>query len=401
MELHSVDDSNLNSWVEIGRGGFGQVFKVRHNPWGITVAVKVLHQSDSKAFAKEVRAMCKGNSSHVVQIRGMYNGHPPNITCITPVQGLVMEYMERGSLDSLLKQLDEPPPWCLTLRFAHHVAVGLNFLHKLNPQILHLDLKPSNVLLDCSLNAKVTDFGLAKILSDTSCSSKEEGGTTSYMPPEAFDLNCKPTPASDVYSYAILLCSILKGGQPYPNQVCLSSLLKLRIPLGDRPNLDELAFREAKGLTELIDLIKKCWDANPLNRPPFSDCMLKVEGLLEPLQCEIKDAVHKVLNSLDSELDTEIEQQIGALNLSASVPHNENPGTLKSMKSDPGPVQDLSGSSASRRGDKGPPALLVPPRPSSRQTTIRASNVYGVQIGDNNTMVIRGSGRHRHKTAPP
>ncbi|XP_023690616.1 uncharacterized protein [Paramormyrops kingsleyae] len=297
MELKLINDSVLESWKMIGKGGFGQVYKARHKTWGKDVAVKVLHQSDSSALKKEVLLMCKASSFHVVQIIGEYNGFPPDTKSVTSLQGLVMEYMERGSLEALLKNLDGPPPWPLVLRFAHHVAVGLNFLHGLIPQMLHLDLKPSNVLLDSSLNAKVTDFGLARILSSTSLSKKSVGGTTSYMPPEAFSLSYQPKPASDVYSYAILLCSIIKGEQPYPH--AMSSVVRLCIPGGGRPDLNKLPFSsEAKGLEDVLHLIKRCWDGDPQERPSISVCMQETERLLEPLEYEVINAVHEVLTSL-------------------------------------------------------------------------------------------------------
>ncbi|XP_048872630.1 receptor-interacting serine/threonine-protein kinase 4-like [Brienomyrus brachyistius] len=297
MELKSINDSVLESWKMIGKGGFGQVYKARHKTWGKDVAVKVLHQSDSSALQKEVHLMCKASSFHVVQIIGEYSGFPPGTKSVTSLQGLVMECMERGSLESLLKNLDGPPPWPLVLRFAHHVAVGLNYLHSLTPQMLHLDLKPSNVLLDSSLNAKVTDFGLARILSSTSLSKKSVGGTTNYMPPEAFSLSYKPNPASDVYSYAILLCSIVKGEQPYPCAV--SSVVRLCIPEGGRPDLNKLPFgSEAKGLEDVLCLIRRCWEGEPQERPRISVCMQETERLLEPLEYEVINAVHEVLTSL-------------------------------------------------------------------------------------------------------
>lgn len=68
-------------------------------------------------------------------------------------QGLVMEYMETGSLETLLAT--EPLPWELRFRIIHETAVGMNFLHCMNPPLLHLDLKPANILLDAHYHVKV------------------------------------------------------------------------------------------------------------------------------------------------------------------------------------------------------------------------------------------------------
>lgn len=72
--------------------------------------------------------------------------------CKEPV-GLVMEYMETGSLEKLLAS--EPLPWELRFRIIHETAVGMNFLHCMSPPLLHLDLKPANILLDAHYHVKV------------------------------------------------------------------------------------------------------------------------------------------------------------------------------------------------------------------------------------------------------
>ncbi|MBN3276531.1 RIPK4 kinase, partial [Polyodon spathula] len=95
--------------------------------------------------------MCEGRCQFVLRLLGV---------CRSPVpQGpwrlsLVMQFMENGSLEALLERLSKLP-WPLTFRLAHQVALGMNFLHLRNPVLLHLDLKPSNVLLDDSFNAQV------------------------------------------------------------------------------------------------------------------------------------------------------------------------------------------------------------------------------------------------------
>lgn len=87
--------------------------------------------------------------------------------CRDPV-GLVMEFMETGSLEKLLAS--EPLPWDLRFRIIHETAVGMNFLHCMSPPLLHLDLKPANILLDAHYHVKVGPPGWVRL------SAEERGG---------------------------------------------------------------------------------------------------------------------------------------------------------------------------------------------------------------------------------
>ncbi|TSY83947.1 Receptor-interacting serine/threonine-protein kinase 3 [Bagarius yarrelli] len=219
--------------------------------------------------------MRHGGNPNVLRILGVYKGQAQEDSS---AMGLVMEYMERGSLVDLQVALNGPPPWPLTFRIINQIALGMNFLHQLNPPILHLDLKPSNVLLDDSLNAKLTDFGLAKISKTSSkileMKDEEAAGTTSYMAPEAFSTaQYAPNFSSDVYSYGILVWSVITGRQPYLSNI--SSLLRFRVKEGDRPDLTSLDSSLADGLSNIIDLMMQCWDSNPKIRPKFIATVFK------------------------------------------------------------------------------------------------------------------------------
>ncbi|KAJ8007660.1 hypothetical protein DPEC_G00096470 [Dallia pectoralis] len=152
-----IGDDSLQTWRVIGAGGFGQIHKARHIEWGLDVAVKLLHANDgsSTTLLREADLMRQGGNPYVLRILGVYKGCPPSAGCSSQL-GLVMEFMERGSLAALQECLSGHPPWPLSFRLAHQVALGMNFLHHLNPPLLHLDLKPSNVLLDDSLHAKAS-----------------------------------------------------------------------------------------------------------------------------------------------------------------------------------------------------------------------------------------------------
>ncbi|TDH00842.1 hypothetical protein EPR50_G00192370 [Perca flavescens] len=202
-------------------------------------------------------------------------------------------------METILQEaLDGPPPWPLVFRLAHQVVLGINYLHSLPRPVLHKDLKPQNVLLDDALNAKLTDFGLSRIsYSVSQVSRKDDGlGTTNYMPPEAFVSPYKPKRASDIYSYGILLWSILTGKQPYED--ANPAIVELHVPRGQRPPIDDIK-GDADGLTELKELMQRCWDNIPEERPQALECATKTEELYQKHKHAIFDAVYEVLRKLD------------------------------------------------------------------------------------------------------
>ncbi|XP_026872337.2 receptor-interacting serine/threonine-protein kinase 3-like isoform X2 [Electrophorus electricus] len=300
----SINDESLESWQLIGSGGFGHVYRAKHTKWGMDVAIKLLRcnvGSDS-SLLQEAELMCHGGNPNVLRILGVYVGCPHGQPCPTQL-GLVMEYMERGSVADLQQAVGGPPPWPLAFRIMHQIALGMNFLHQLSPPLLHLDLKPSNVLLDDSLNAKLTDFGLAKLAQSRSNVDREQdeevGGTTSYMPPEAFQPSSyTPAFSSDVYSYGVLLWSVMSGKPPYYNR--LSSLVRFRVTEGDRPDLGSVDSSQAHGLSNLIDLMKLCWHADPTQRPTFMKCVNVTEKVYDFHKRKVHNAVCAILEKLDN-----------------------------------------------------------------------------------------------------
>uniref|UniRef100_A0A3Q0TCZ7 Protein kinase domain-containing protein n=1 Tax=Amphilophus citrinellus TaxID=61819 RepID=A0A3Q0TCZ7_AMPCI len=208
LQTESIGSESLENWKLIGSGGFGKVYKARHKRWRRDVVIK------DRELHKEANYMDKVSCDSVLRVHGMYKGCPPDGGTSTHL-GIVMEFMERGSVESLLKALSGPPPWPLAFRLAHEVALGMNFLHCNN--ILHHDLKPSNVLLNGDLHAKLADFGLSRVSTSALSSSEErtevKGGTYKYMPPEAFNASYQPVRTFDIYSYGILLWSIVASSK--------------------------------------------------------------------------------------------------------------------------------------------------------------------------------------------
>lgn len=194
--------------TRIGSGGFGEVFK-GVLPDSSVVAVKRIGNTGGQGkreFCTEIAVI--GNIHHVnlVKLRGF---------C---VQGskrlLVYEYMSRSSLDrSLFAGRGAPPlEWRERVEIALGAARGLAYLHGgCDHKIIHCDVKPENILLNEQLQAKISDFGMSKLLSpEQSAFFTNMRGTRGYLAPEWLT-NSSISDRTDVYSFGMVLLEIVRG----------------------------------------------------------------------------------------------------------------------------------------------------------------------------------------------
>ncbi|KAJ6944626.1 G-type lectin S-receptor-like serine/threonine-protein kinase LECRK2 [Populus alba x Populus x berolinensis] len=189
---------------ELGRGAFGVVYRgVVHIGSSIVVAVKKLNnmaEDRVREFKTEVNVIGQTHHKNLVRLLGFCEEGDQRL--------LVYEFMSNGSLSSFIFQ-DAKPGWKERIQIAFGVARGLLYLHEeCSNQIIHCDIKPQNILLDEYYNARISDFGLAKLLLlDQSQTHTAIRGTKGYVAPEWFR-NFPVTVKVDVYSYGVLLRNV-------------------------------------------------------------------------------------------------------------------------------------------------------------------------------------------------
>ncbi|KAL7206691.1 hypothetical protein ACSBR2_019414 [Camellia fascicularis] len=196
----------------IGEGGYGIVYRgVLHD--ASVVAVKSLLNNKGQAekeFKVEVEAIGKVRHKNLVGLVGF---------CAEGARRLlVYEYIDNGNLEQWLHGdvgPVSPLTWDIRMRIAVGTAKGLAYLHEgLEPKVVHRDVKSSNILLDRKWNAKVSDFGLAKLLGpEKSYVTTRVMGTFGYVSPEYANTGML-NEGSDVYSFGVLLMEIITGRSP-------------------------------------------------------------------------------------------------------------------------------------------------------------------------------------------
>ncbi|GAY41473.1 hypothetical protein CUMW_059710 [Citrus unshiu] len=192
-----------------------------------------------------------------------------------PHLSIVTEYLPRGSLYRLIHRpaAGEMMDQRRRLRMALDVAKGINYLHNLNPPILHWDLKSPNLLVDKNWTVKVCDFGLSRFKANTFISSKSVAGTPEWMAPEF--LRGEPSnEKSDVYSFGVILWELVTMQQPWnglgPAQVVGAVAFqnrRLAIPQNTSP--------------VLASLMESCWADDPAQRPSFANIVESLKKLLK------------------------------------------------------------------------------------------------------------------------
>lgn len=191
----------------IGNGGFGATYKAEPAP-GYLLAVKKLYLGrvqGMQQFVAEIRTLGRIRHPHLVTLLGYY---PPESEMF-----LIYNYLSGGNLESLLHDKEKGRiPWKVRHKIALDVAEALDYLHnRCHPRVLHRDIKPSNILLDTSLNAYLSDFGLARLLgaSETHATT-EVAGTFGYVAPE-YALTGRVSDKADVYSYGVVLLELISS----------------------------------------------------------------------------------------------------------------------------------------------------------------------------------------------
>ncbi|XP_062177199.1 L-type lectin-domain containing receptor kinase IX.1-like [Alnus glutinosa] len=202
--------NNFNDEEKLGQGGFGGVYKGFLLDSNSFVAVKrVSKQSKQgiKEYASEVKIISRLRHRNLVQLIGWCHERGELL--------LIYEFMPNGSLDSHLFTEESLLIWETRYKVAQGLALALVYLHEEWEQcVVHRDIKSSNIMLDSNFNAKLGDFGLARLVDHVKGSQTTVlAGTMGYMAPECVTTG-NASKESDVYSFGIVALEIACGRKP-------------------------------------------------------------------------------------------------------------------------------------------------------------------------------------------
>ncbi|XP_010462234.1 PREDICTED: probable LRR receptor-like serine/threonine-protein kinase At1g53430 [Camelina sativa] len=276
--------NNFDPENKIGEGGFGPVYKGVLAD-GMTIAVKQL-SSKSK----------QGNREFVTEIGMISALQHPNLVklygcCIEGKELLlVYEYLENNSLARALFGTEKQRlhlEWPTRNKICLGIAKGLNYLHEESRlKIVHRDIKATNVLLDLSLNAKISDFGLAKLDEEENTHiSTRIAGTIGYMAPE-YAMRGYLTDKADVYSFGVVCLEIVSGksNTNYRPKEEFVYLLDWAYVLQEQGSLLELVDPDLgtsfskKEAMRMLNIALLCTNPSPTLRPPMSSVVKMLEG---------------------------------------------------------------------------------------------------------------------------
>ncbi|XP_033210664.1 LIM domain kinase 1 isoform X2 [Belonocnema kinseyi] len=315
--------SDLVKGELLGKGFFGQVYKVTHRDTNEVMVLKELYRVDEEAqknFLKEVAVLRSLHHNNVLRFIGvLYKDKKLH---------LVTEFIAGGTLRELLHDSNEPLPWEQRTSFAKDIAAGMAYLHSMN--IIHRDLNSHNCLVREDKTVVVADFGLARIMQNGSAldkrkysrhsdgevrASKKERkkrytvvGNPYWMAPEMMKGN-KYDEKVDIFSFGIVVCEIIGRVQADPDY----------LPRSSDFGLNKHVFKEkfCSNCPETFYTIAfLCCDLNPDKRPPFEIMEVWLEGL----------AMHlSVGATLPSDLEFDIRHYTGP---SPSSSESTTPETL-------------------------------------------------------------------------
>ncbi|XP_071729200.1 G-type lectin S-receptor-like serine/threonine-protein kinase SD2-5 [Rutidosis leptorrhynchoides] len=270
---------------KLGQGGFGSVFEGTLED-GSKIAVKCLEGIGhvNKSFLAEVESIGSIHHVNLVRLRGFGARESERF--------LVYDFMSNGSLDRWIYHGDREHvlEWERRKKIILDVAKGLSYLHEdCRQKIIHLDIKPQNILLDQDFNAKVSDFGLSKLIdrNETEVITTMRG-TPGYLAPEW--LSSSITEKVDVYSFGIVLLEILCGRKNFDKSQAEENwhLLGVFQKCWEKETLLEIVDKQSEDMqvhgtevTEMMKVASWCLQTDFTKRPSMSTVIKVLEGMLK------------------------------------------------------------------------------------------------------------------------
>ncbi|XP_057812028.1 C-type lectin receptor-like tyrosine-protein kinase At1g52310 [Salvia miltiorrhiza] len=263
-------------------------------PDGSRVAVKRLKRSSfqrKKEFYSEIGRVARLHHPNLVAIKGCCYGHGDRY--------IVYEFIANGPLDRWLHHIPRGGrtlDWAMRMKVAMGLAQGIAFLHdKVKPQVVHRDIRASNVLLDEDFGAHLMGVGLSKFVPWEVMHERRvmAGGTHGYLAPE-FVYRNELTTKSDVYSFGVLLLEIVSGRRPAQavDSVGWQSIFEWATPLVQSHRYLELLdplvtsssssiIPEAGTIQKVVDLVYSCTQHVPSMRPRMSHVVHQLQQLAQ------------------------------------------------------------------------------------------------------------------------
>ncbi|CAN6722939.1 unnamed protein product [Malus baccata var. baccata] len=273
--VKAVDD--FHDKYCIGTGGFGRVYKAELQS-GQVVAVKRLNMSDSNdipainlhSFQNEIRTLTSIRHRNIIRLYGFCSRRG---VCIF----LLYEYLERGSLGKALYGVEgvNELGWATRVKIVQGLAHALSYLHHdCSPPIVHRDITVNNVLLESDFEVRLSDFGIARLLSTDSSNWTDIAGSFGYIAPE-LAYTMRVTDKCDVYSFGVVALEVMMGRHPgdmLESQLQESSKsrrdnveLLLKDLLDQR--LEPPTNESAKAVVLVVTMALACIRTRPASRP--------------------------------------------------------------------------------------------------------------------------------------
>ena len=277
IEPHDLSGHQIGKYrfiERIGRGGMAFVYRGEHVDFGLPIAIKVLFRKHSQSpekrarFQREARLQFLLRHAHLVRTSDLIDD--------LHILGIVMDWVEGKDLYTYAQERGGIIPLETLQRIFLPVMDAVHYAHEHG--VIHRDLKPSNILLEGVEGReipKVLDFGIAKLLDDSSWYTQHSGviGTPAYLSPEqCAELDCDGR--SDVYALGVSFYQLATGRLPFVGE----TLIEILSAHKDRPAPPMRFWRE--GIPESIDhVIQKAIAKDPKER--YQDCASFANALQE------------------------------------------------------------------------------------------------------------------------